>query len=138
MYTFQKSFRLEDNQLVTLKSGRPIDTLEAGEELNPAGFVATTSANYWMSILNSDALCSFATEPGVRGVIESDAILARKGIAVRVPAYTIVALASDYVMDNDILRAIFPTLPIFDSPDDLRKSFRITTRRDARAALKAK
>lgn len=135
-YTLQKSFRLEDGRLVTLKSGRPIESCQVAEGLSQEGFAATISVNYWISILSPNALCSFATEPGIRAIIEAEELLERKGVEVVVPSYRIMALAADYSKDNEALRGLFPGLPIFDPPEALRKTFQVTTRREAKLALR--
>lgn len=136
VYTLQKSFRLEAGHLVTLKSGRPIESLQVTEDLSQDGFAATISVNYWISILSPDALCSFATDPGVRAIIHADKLLSRRGSEVIVPSYSIAALSADYPEKNTILRELFPDISILDSPDNLRRTFRVTPRREARQALR--
>lgn len=136
-YTFQKSFRLEEGNLVTLKSGKRILTPQVDSTVHAEGFAATVSANYWLSIVSPEALCSFATEPGIRAIIGADTLLSRKGVEVTVPSYQILALASDYPVEAHTLRELFPSLTVLSSPDDLRKLFRVTTKREARLALRA-
>lgn len=135
-FLLQKSFRLVDGQLVTL-GGHPITSINADCSLSRGqGFAATISANYWVSVLASDALCSFASEPGVRAVIAADELLSRKGVVVRVPSYSIVALSSDYPVENAELEALFPNLDIEATPEELRENRSIMSKRQAKESLR--
>lgn len=137
-FLLQKSFRLVDEQLVSLKSGHPILGSSVGSELSPVGFGATVSVSYWYSILAPGALCSFASEPGIRGIIEVDDLLSRKGVAVQVPSYRLVALSADYPLENRFLEELFPELDVGPSPDGLRRRYSIMRKRQAKKLLAAR
>lgn len=133
-YLFQKSFRLEHGKLVTLKSSKPLTARFVGEEFNPDGYAATVLSHTWISILAPDALCSFASEPGVRGIIEADSIISRKGKEVVVPSYTLLAVAPDDKGDIQTLRDAELDLDIFDDLSEMLEAYRPTTTRELKRA----